>query len=55
MLIAMLLSQHLLLSSSTSISWYPLGHDVMGIPESYRLQFDLMRHIHRLMYEQVLI
>ena len=26
-----------------------LGHDVMGIPESLGLRFDLMRHIDRLM------
>ena len=26
------------------------GHDVMGIPESNGQLFDLMRHIHRLMY-----
>ena len=29
------------------------GHDVMGIAESNGMRFDLMRHIHRLMWEQV--
>ena len=24
------------------------GHDVLGIPESYELRYDLMRHTHRL-------
>ena len=29
------------------------GDDVMGISELHGLQFDLIRHIHRLMLEQV--
>ena len=48
-LAAMLLSQHLASSSRNSDQCYSLAHDVMGIPESNGMRFDLMLHIHKLM------
>ena len=53
MLEVMLLNQHLVSSSKTSICLILRGHDILGFPESRGLWFYLMRHIHRSMYEQV--
>ena len=45
MLAAMLLSQHPVLLSGPAIHSILMGHDVMGIPKSHELRFDVMRHI----------
>ena len=45
----------LVIQYQQSMIFSRVGYDVMDIPESYGLRFDIMRHIHRFVSKQVSI